>query len=283
MQEPGLEKKKSKLPAALLERIARLEDRIVRGELGDIAEKIAVFDMDNTLLIGDIGDAVFAWMLLEKRPLAFTWQEYTGLIRSGKKGEAFERVVTAMAGISVEDLLETTRRVLYCGLPYLELGEVKVPVPKAHPLMQVLLELLKSLGYQLYVISATNQFSAHVTMQEFFGMEASRVFGIKPRLVYDEQSPGEVSTAVLASELEEPITVAEGKAELYKKLIGTNPPILSAGNSESDIPLLNLTHSRGIIIWMGKDAEKFESVKEKIIHPASLFFINQQRQKGRQI
>ncbi|HLP14928.1 MAG TPA: hypothetical protein VK470_01645, partial [Bacteroidota bacterium] len=43
--------------AALARALDRMEDRLLH--LGTSGPKTAVFDLDNTLLLGDIGDAVF--------------------------------------------------------------------------------------------------------------------------------------------------------------------------------------------------------------------------------
>jgi phosphoserine phosphatase len=262
---------KSSKTANLFKRIEDLEKIIKqRGEKGR-REKIAVFDLDNTLLTGDIGDAVFAQLLLDKTPMPFSWQEYQGLISANKKREAYERVVTAMAGISVDILTETTGRVMSCGASFLNVAGADVPVPAPHPVMQELLILLKSLDYDIYVISATNQYSVRFVAREYFNLPESHAFGIKPA-VQEIQDPVKGNVIVLGDTLTPPVTIAGGKADLYKKYISATPPLIAAGDSETDIPMLNLTGSSGLVIWVGTDEKRYESIKERIEYPGNLFF-----------
>lgn len=258
-----LKLKKSEIPKVLLTKIEALE-KFTR-------EKIAVFDLDNTLLIGDIGDAVFAQLLLDKMPMSFTWRAYRELIKAKRKREAYERVVTAMSGIPVDTLIETTRRVMNCGLAVLKPEDAEVPVPLPHPGMQKLLKLLESYGYKIYVISATNQYSVRLVAREFFNLPESRVFGIKP-VVRKKQDPKKGNIIVLGETLEPPVTIGEGKAELYEKNIGSTPPLVAAGDSITDIPMLNLTGVPGLIIWVGTDKKKYESIKGRIERPENLYF-----------
>ncbi|MCK4762676.1 MAG: haloacid dehalogenase-like hydrolase [Candidatus Aminicenantes bacterium] len=268
MQKKDEEKIKNQIPPDLLQKIEALESSPQTGKAG---KKIAVFDLDNTLLIGDIGDAVFAQLLLDKAPIAFSWQEYQGLLDRKKKREAYEKVITTMAGLPLDTLIETTEKVMHCGLDSLKLPETEVPVPVPHPVMQALLKLLKAANYEIYVISATNRYSVRFVAREFFDLPESHVFGIKP-VVKEIEDEKKGKVIVLGSELEPPVTVAEGKTEIYKKYAGTTPPLLTAGDSETDIPMLNLAAARGLIIWVGTDTARYEAIKPKIEHPENLYY-----------
>jgi len=123
---------KVEIPKALISKIDAIETFTRNRESGEPKDKIAVFDLDNTLLIGDIGDAVFAQLLLDKMPIHFSWRAYRDLIKAKRKREAYERVVTAMAGMPVDALIETTRRVLNCGLSVLKPGDAEVPCDIRH-------------------------------------------------------------------------------------------------------------------------------------------------------
>lgn len=266
-----MEMEKPKIPEGLVRRIEALENNIKSRGKGEIAEKIAVFDLDNTLLIGDIGDAVFAQLLLDKFPMPFTWQQYRDLIREKKKKEAYERVVTTMAGITVDKLIETTRRIMYSDLSFLKLAEAEVPVPVPHPVMAALLELLKYLEYKIFVISATNQYSVRFVAREFFNLPAERVFGINP-VVEKKVDPGGEDILLLGDTLQQPVTVAQGKADLYRKYIGTKPPFIAAGDSESDIPMLNLVENPGLVLWVGIDDKKYAIIQGRVKHPGNLYY-----------
>lgn len=261
----------SQKTGSLFEKIAELQETLKQQGDENKREKIALFDLDNTLLIGDIGDAVFAQLLLDNAPVSFSWQEYRALISAKKKREAYERVVTAMAGLPVDMLIDTTRRVMACGAPVLKLPEAEVPVPAPHPVMQELVLLLKSLDYNIYVISATNQYSVRFVAGEYFDLPASHVFGIRQTL-QKKQGPGKGADMILGDTLVPPVTVSGGKAELYKKHISSTPPLITAGDSETDIPMLNLAGRPGLVIWVGTDEKRYESIKQEIEYPDSLIF-----------
>ena len=58
------------IPVHLKYQIESLENRA--RTLGADYVKIALFDLDNTLIIGDIGEAVFAHLLADEAPLKCT-------------------------------------------------------------------------------------------------------------------------------------------------------------------------------------------------------------------
>jgi len=229
-------------------------------------KKIAAFDLDNTLLIGDIGDAVFAQLLLENRDLPLSWGQYMDLVRAGKKLEAYTGVVTAMAGISVQDLEETTAKILDSQEPFLQINGDRVPVPKPNPMMQELLKQLKQREYGIYVISATNVYSVRVAAARFFDLPQENVFGIQPEL--------EENSSILKDKLVPPITVVEGKAQLYRDKISSSPPLITGGDSSTDLPMLNLTHPGGLVIWVDKSGNGAGKIEEKLDNPGALFVVS---------
>ena len=274
----NLETAKSRIPGALIERIERAEDSFKNRAKGLPKDKIAVFDLDNTLLEGDIGDAVFAQLKIneKKGPLTinnklipFTWEEYQELLRTKGKREAYKRVVISQAGIPLERFVEITRQVMTLKTPFLELGDVKVPVPSPNSLMKALLIYLKNLEYEIYVISASNHYSVKYVAEEFFGISGANVFGMKPSLCKDIDN-----SLILDSEIGGPITVGEGKAEAYRKFIGKIPPLIAAGDSTSDFQVLNLVDPQGLCIWVGKENKQYESIKQKLDHPNTAYFLN---------
>lgn len=264
---------KSQKKEILFKKIEELEETLKQQNEKNRRDKIAVFDLDNTLLIGDIGDAVFAQLLLDDAPISFSWREYQDLISAKKKREAYERVVTTMAGIPVDTLIDTTRRVMSAGAPSLELPGAEIPVPVPHPVMQELLICLKSLEYHIYVISATNQYSVRFVAGKYFDLPESHVFGIK-QTVQEKQDPEKGDYMILGDTLVPPVTVSGGKAELYREHISSTPPLITAGDSETDIPMLNLAGSPGLIIWVGRDEKRYESIKRKIEYPDNLIFFH---------
>jgi len=262
----------SSIPGALLKRIEAVEDYFSNNRGDGPKTRIAAFDMDNTLLEGDIGDAVFARLIREGKPIPLTWAEYQRMITEEGKKAAYSKIVTVMAGIPVETVIETTRRVMRSTDTFIEVEGVTVPVPRPNPRMRVLLSYLERLGYTVYIISATNRYSVKTVAEDYFGIPAGRAFGIRSSIVEDEKRG-----PVLGGEVLEPVTVTVGKVDAYREFIGTEPPLITGGDSTSDIPMLNLTHPRGLVIWVGESENDFESVKQQLLCPETAFFLKRDK------
>lgn len=278
MKTIDLEQMKSPIPGELMKRIDAI-DLYIKEQTPQPGGKIAAFDMDNTLLEGDIGEAVFSQLKLDeqKQPVTvtktmipFSWPECREMMEKLGKKEAYTKMVTAMAGIPVETVIETTRRVMTLNIPFLEVEGVRVPVPRPNEVMQALVSYLKSLDYTVYIISATNSYSVQYMAEKYFDIPATHAIGMKPTLM-NEQNGG-----VLGAEIDGPITVGEGKVEAYHRFIGTVPPLITAGDSTSDIQVLGLTSPYGICIWAGDDEQKYEALKNMLPRPHTAFFLRRE-------
>ncbi|MCU0285501.1 MAG: haloacid dehalogenase-like hydrolase [Acidobacteria bacterium] len=270
------EQTKSLIPYEWMQRIEAVEHCLKDQQPGP-GEKIAVFDLDNTLLEGDIGEAVFTQLKIDEKdqPLTvtktmipFTWPQYHELIKQKKKKEAYARMVTAMAGIPVETVFKTTQRVMNSPKVFLEVEGVKVTVPRPNPVMQALVRYLLSLGYTAYIISATNSFSVQYVAENYFGIPYAQAFGMQPVLTREKEN----DCIILGDTIDGPVTVGEGKVEAYRRFIGTLPPLVTAGDSESDLQLLNLTSAQGFCIWVAVDEDGFDSVK-KMLHSCPAYLL----------
>ncbi|UCH98382.1 MAG: haloacid dehalogenase-like hydrolase [Candidatus Aminicenantes bacterium] len=273
-----IENAKKQIPEDLLKHIEPVEDWLKNQPGQELSRKIALFDLDNTLLVGDCGDALFAQLKIDerdkKKPLTidnkmipFTWTEYQETLKTKGKVEAYSAVIECMAGLPLDTLLETSRRVMHSHLKYLELEGVKIPVPYPHPVMQALPVYLKALDYEIYIISATNQYTVRYVAEEYFGIPGPNAFGMVP-MVQDDPQFGKI----LGNKINGPVTVVEGKVEVYKDCLGTVPPLIAAGDSTTDIAMLNLVHSQGLIIWVGEDEKKLGSIRQDITHPGDVYF-----------
>lgn len=244
----------------LYQRVMDIESLRAKRKI-QVSRKIAVFDLDDTLLDGDIGDAVFARLKLAEttriltvhhKRISLEWSEYRILIKTGKKQEAYRKVVTCMAGIPLKTLIHTTRNLIRSSGGRIEIEGDTVPFPTINPLIHGLLGLLKKLKYHIMIISASNHFSVRLAAGELLGLRRSQAFGIRPKLTYLRPKPDSRRIAVLTGTLHEPVPWARGKADLYRQQAGLIQPLITGGDSESDIFLLNLTHPRGLAIWAGK-------------------------------
>ncbi len=104
------------------------EDRVMHTPSRSLA-RIAAFDLDGTLLIGDIGDAVFAHLVLEHQSLKLTWAEYQRLLHT-HRSQAYRAVVEAMAGLEIETIIQATSAVMNLRRDYLLVGSDRVRAPK---------------------------------------------------------------------------------------------------------------------------------------------------------
>lgn len=256
------------LPGDWEERLAALEST------REPSPRIAVFDLDNTLLIHDLGEAVFTrlrGLSLEgaipgiTEPLPLSWPQYIHMRESGDRREAYCRCVTAMAGLKASFIRQTTREVMNRPGEWLEADGVRIPVPRIDPLMKSLLQRLDRRGFDLFIISASNHISVRTVAAEFFGISPQRAWGIRALTRVDE-----TGAEILTPELSEPVPYGTGKPRLYARELGDTPPLVSAGDSLADIPLLNLTAPGGLVIWAG-DPETLRHDPSRFSDPSMVF------------
>ena len=271
--------KQTAVPEELARRIEAIDTTIRDGGLDNPpSRKIAAFDLDNTLLDGDVGDAVFIQLKLDEQngpltidgsPIPLSWKEYQDILAREGKLTAYQRITTAMAGIPLATLIKTTRKVMDCQLPFLQWEGERIPVPAPNPMMLTLLELLRKNGYDIYVISASNQFTVREVGQHDLSIPAPHCFGILP--VLERNGDG---TEILSGQLERPLPITDGKADIYFAHISKDPPLVTGGDSDTDIYLMNLTHPRGLTIWRGDSGKKFQYIDRNIQHRDTLFTTN---------
>ncbi len=248
------------IPLHLRYHVESLETRLRASRTSH--PRIALFDLDNTLIIGDIGEAVFAQLLVDGVRLGRTWSEYEGLLRYDQAA-ACKLVVEAMAGLSVREVNRVTLKVLNDPTPYISIEDACVPVPKPHRLMRELIYFLQRLGYSSYIISASNQISVRIVSSMFFEIPESHVFGMVSKTI----------DGVLTPTLVEPYPVSAGKVEVYRKFIHSCPPLITASDSIVDAPMLGLTDPMGLSIWVGKSRGSYRAMKERLCHPQRSCFV----------
>ena len=211
----------------LSEKIKKIEDKI-RDQVIKIPIKIAVFDLDNTLIIHDIGEAVFArlkqaegsgLLTVDRKPLPLSWSQYQDLIEQGKKEEAYKKMVKAMAGLPLHTLFDITRKIIRTRARTIRIEGHSVPVPRVNRTMHALIRLLKKLQYRIYIISSSNHYSVRVIAETMLGIPGSCAFGIQSKMVDWPTAGHRNHFQVLTANLGEPVPVSRGKAAVYKKYI----------------------------------------------------------------
>ena len=247
---------------SLLGHIHRIEGLTRQGEIR-VREKVAVFDLDNTLLDGDLGEAVFAQLWKDGHPPSLTWTDYQECLREDVL-TGYCKVVTAMDGLPLRTLVTATHHVLSPASSDIEIEGEWVPVPHPNPRLLPLLRLLRHLDYRIILITSTNEISARIAVSHWFGAFAPVVFGLRPHVEDD----------IVQGTLIEPLPLGEGKVDVYRRFVGNVRPLLTAGNSIHDLPFMRLTHDAGCSIWVGNDEEEAEIARRNLGTNRRLFRIN---------
>lgn len=238
------------LPEDVAQSLRSIEARL---SISRIDKKIAAFDLDNTLLVGDIGEAVFAALKLQGHIPGFSWQSYRKLLATNP-AEGYRTVVTAMSGLSERLIQRITLDVLSRRDDYLELENSFIPIPYAHPGMLQVMSYLRTQGYQICVITASNEISARIVAWKYFSIPPFYVYGVRQGLQRGD----------LTNELLSPLPIGQGKVDVYRKFMGMDDPIVTGSDSLIDVPLLKLTDPCGLSLWVGEERAGFELAKQRV-------------------
>lgn len=272
------------IPSFILDKLSFLESEI-GNDPDQTGKKYAIFDLDNTLLYGDIGDALFARLKnLEKNTslqtngsvTAFTWKMYRELIERGNKTEAYKNLVTCMEGIPLSVIENLTKEIMNSDFRYIEHNGEKIPIPEINEVMKKFVELLKVLDYKVFIISASNIYSVRFIAGEFFGIPSKQAFGIETKLIFNENKE-----KVLTGSIIKPVPIGNGKADLYRLKTEGWPPLVTAGDSEIDIPMMELTDKRGLSIWVGDDEERYRNIKGLMKNKKNLIYFDRKKNYSR--
>ncbi len=226
------------------------------------SQRIAVFDLDNTLLVGDIGDAVLAKLVVSEEVDKHHWREYRDLLGTDR-AEACRKAISAMAGLPLKTLVRTTLWVLNEESTDVTIDGFPVAIPRPHTGMRSLVQSLLQLNYQVHVITASNQVSSQIAGSQLFGIPEENIHGVRSRVVVD----------ALTGELIPPIPIGQGKIDTYAKFVGDSPPLIVAGDSPMEIPLMQMVPSSGICIWVGESRVISEIARGKLGRPQGFYFV----------
>lgn len=236
----------------LIQNLLEQEQRFGESHLGGI-NRIALFDLDNTLLIGDIGDAVFAQLLLDGFSLPLSWKEYRSMCKENP-GFAYIEVVRALEGISMEYIIRVSKHLLQTNQDYLYCEGEAVRIPKPNLLMTEVVRLLHDWHYSVFIVSASNDISAKIAGSVLFDVPINNIAGIKPMVLGKK----------LTSKVLEPIPIGNGKVAQYRLMSGDRMPMIVATDSMLDFPILEICDPDGIAIIVGKNEELYLKAKEEL-------------------
>ena len=191
------------------------------------------------------------------------------------RAAAYAWAVQVMAGRSPADVVRATRHVLES--PHRE-GQ-KLP-PFAYPDMLDLVGYMLTRGFRLYIISATNVWSTRWAVKNVINPALNVRFGseieIRPECVvgisllmkerasgllysdahlvrsnpaYRSLDPETLGKLELTPLLSFPVSTYAGKVGCLRTLLGNEQPLLAAGDSDNDLPLLAEAKHR---LWIAR-------------------------------
>jgi phosphoserine phosphatase len=229
------------------------------GEIPPGQEPCAVFDLDNTLLTGDMGDAALAHLIENGVGIGMKWTAYQEMIGRGDIRKAYSMASSAFAGMETNCVRRLACEVLKIKKDCISFVEddnlYKVAVPRINPVMKSIVKFLQKNTIKVFIISASNQYLVEQAA-ELFGIPHENCYGMKNAL----KEHGEVE--ILLRKITGTVPVAQGKARILKGISKEYLPILGGGDSlKSDIPFLNLISKPGIILWLGEQWDNEELKK----------------------
>lgn len=246
------------IPSELHEAVVRIEERRPRNQV-----RRAVFDLDQTLLQGDIGEAVHARLLLDHEPVQLSWQAYRALVAKDPPS-AYLAAADALRGLPLEVVIQATLRLTTTSTREILVDRSLIPVPRPHPVMRAVVALLHNQGYAVHVITASHQLPARIVCSEFFGIPEERVHGVRSALEGER----------LSDRLLPPHPIGEGKCDVYRTFVGTDAPLVTGGDSALDLPMVDLAADDGLVIWVGEDRLRFEMMKARLGGRRSFAFVH---------
>jgi phosphoserine phosphatase len=227
------------------------------------SEKIAAFDLDNTLINGDICESVFCYLKANNFELDLKWSDYLKLLDSGNFKKAYCDIITALKGLNIRTINSYVQTLINSNsieIHFEEDGrEYKYPLPKIKHDMINLIVLLKISGWKVSIISASSHIMVRKISDLLFKLNPEFVHGIKTEIEVTDNYEDLFTDKICGI-----ITYSEGKSEQYKQLFGEIKPLITAGDSIGDIELINLTSEVGFSIICGNTISEMNSLKSLI-------------------
>lgn len=187
---------------------------------------IAAFDADGTLWGFDCGEAFLSYLqdqevlgpISGKSPVEF----YESMRWGGETKKALKWLAQISAGRTLE---EVRKMAAHCFD-----SEEKVPV---FPDMRDLINKLKSSGFEVYIVSASPKWAVEAAAVHV-GVDKSHVIGLMTKIQNNK----------LTEEMDGPVTSGEGKVEALLHTTQGFNPTFAAGNTHSDLPLMESAQIR---------------------------------------
>ena len=269
----------------------------VASELSDTEAPVAVFDFDNTLIRGDIGE-LFSHYLIDELAYRYDldafWElideadgrkhirELTGRVlaldpaerrqspdyrqylaemgavygrKYAREGKAacYEWAVRLHVGMRPGQIHDLTQRAVDRELARpLEVEERRtsrgetVRISRGirrHVQMHELSAAMERAGFEVWVVSATNQWTVEAFAERAFGVPRARVLG-------NRVARGE--DGVLTDKTLAPVLFREGKVEIIEREIGRQPAVVF-GDSDTDLDMLRHASHLAVLVDRGEE------------------------------
>ncbi len=241
------------VPNDIASKIINLKNRVAKNE-----KPIAVFDLDDTLLDGDIGEAAIAFLKANGEFKDFSYTNYLDDIKNGNTEKAYYEMAQSMNGLTIANLTQATNSVLNKKgkiIEFTDNGSTYYAYPPiANQTFLNLVNFLLSQSFIISIISASPDIVVKISTQRFFGIAPEYSIGVRNK----------IDNGIITAELIPPIAIGKGKAEVYKTLFGEQLPIIAGGDSINDLSLLNLTQSDGIIYIKNHDQRKHNLIESRL-------------------
>jgi len=243
--------------------IDRLEKIEETHYLYDIPKK-AFFDLDNTILVGDIGELIILGILNEKLKLEMSWQEYLNLLQTEGEKVAYRRIIEAKNGNSVYEIKQLVSNLLENNDPYDFNGFIKEK-PKQNKFLKILLKELQIRNFDIYLVTAGSHFVAEAIVDLWFPeIPQKNIFGVKNKLIDN----------ILMSELEKPIPIREGKGDVLDLVLQGKEALITVGDSPNDLQMFNKTHQEGLKLIVDHKTNKTFDILKNLKSLDNIFFID---------
>ncbi|MEI8047114.1 MAG: HAD family hydrolase [Bacteroidota bacterium] len=247
---------KSVILTEILEKVSQIEYE---------GNPYAAFDLDNTLLIGDVGEAVFASLIKNELIQGFSWQDYQDLLCLNREA-AYVKTVEIMDDLGLDILKKVTCEVIKSDNLNIEIGTVFIPYPKPNLVMQALILFLHKMEIDVIVVTASNQISAEIVCKKYFDIPSSNVFGVP--VSYD-------INRILAYK-PSGIPYGIGKVTALKSKF-SHKPVITGGDGIWDKDLLDYTSDKGVRLWLGHDMQEYLKLKEQYYPDKNFYHIQYQQ------
>lgn len=222
-------------------------------------EGYAVLDFDNTCIINDVGEALFAFLcenqLLKNIEGKSAFQKYFRLLEEGKVEEAYEFQIKILGGFTLDELKRIVREIIrHEGSEITKRKLFGIKIPKGIRINESVLKIvdfLQTNNYKIWVVTASHKTVVEEALKIFFPTYKINCIGME----------NEIEKGILTDRLIYPTSMFKGKVEAIKKYISRDiKPILAIGDSMSDQYMLEYAKI-GIII--NKNKKLVDLAKEK--------------------